>query len=159
MDEQLAFMASRLNRLEKTNRWLMTVLVASFAVFLLTAAIASPSTLQAYAFELVSADGSVRAELTMRDGHPGLYLKDSEGVDRVAVFESEGTSALYIMDGDGVTRIGVAQFAHGGGGVALHGPESRGAAVLYFKDEGSLRFFDEDGAVTRSIHATDEEDE
>ncbi len=31
------------------------------------------------------------------------------------------------------TRVGVAQFAHGGGGVALYGPDSKVAAVLYLK--------------------------
>lgn len=47
----------------------------------------------------------------------------------------------------GDTRVGAAQFAHGGGGYALHGPGGRGAAVLYLKDEGSLTMYDADGAV------------
>lgn len=86
-------------------------------------------------------------------GSPGLYLKDSNGVKRAALFHADDATGPYIMDADGVTRIGIAQFAHGGGGVALHGPESKGAAVLYLKDEGSLRFFDSEGVVTHQVVA------
>lgn len=49
----------------------------------------------------------------------------------------------------GDTRIGVAQFAHGGGGFALHGPEAKGAAVLYLKERGTLTFYGDEGGVTR----------
>ena len=48
---------------------------------------------------------------------------------------------------DGTTRVGVAQFAHGGGGFALHGPEAKGAAVLYLQGDGSLTFYGPDGDV------------
>lgn len=103
--------------------------------------------------QLVSTDGKVLAEFAIADGNPGLYLKDSDGANRAALFHADDGTGLYIMDADGVTRIGIAQFAHGGGGVALHGPNSRGAAVLYFKEEGSLRFFDSEGIVTNRITA------
>ncbi len=49
----------------------------------------------------------------------------------------------------------MAQFAHGGG-VALRGPDSKGAAVLYFKDQGSLRSFDSEGQVTNQVLAVRE---
>jgi len=54
---------------------------------------------------------------------------------------------LYVRDASDQVRIGVAQFAHGGGGVALHGAAAKGAAVLYFKEQGSLTFYDSEGNV------------
>lgn len=108
---------------------------------------------RAQSIQLVSSHGEVLAELATEDGNPGLYLKDGNGVNRAALFHADDGTGLYIMDADGVTRVGVAQFAHGGGGFALHGPESRGAAILYFKNEGSLSFLDPDGAVTNQITA------
>lgn len=48
----------------------------------------------------------------------------------------------------GDTRLGAAQFAHGGGGYALHGPGGRGAAVLYLSGDGSLTIYDAEGGVT-----------
>lgn len=109
--------------------------------------------IRAQSFQIVSAEGEVLAELAAEDGDPGLYLKDGNGVNRAALFHADDGTGLYIMDADGVTRIGIAQFAHGGGGVALHGPESKGAAVLYFQDEGSLRFFGPEGGVTNQVTA------
>ena len=50
-------------------------------------------------------------------------------------------------------------FAHGGGVVALHGQDSKGAAVLYLKDEGSLRFFESEGGITNQVTARREEKE
>ena len=53
---------------------------------------------------------------------------------------------------DLVSDAGVARFAHGGGGVALHGAESRGAAVLFLKDgAGSLTFYDESGETRQRV--------
>jgi len=43
--------------------------------------------------------------------------------------------------------IGLSQFAHGGGGLALHGENSKGASVLYHKGSGSLSFYDMEGNV------------
>ncbi len=114
---------------------------------------AETSLVQAQAFQLLSTEGKVLAELTAEDGNPGLFLKDTNGVNRVALFHADDGTGLHVIDADGVTRIGIAQFAHGGGGVALHGPESRGAAVLYLKNEGSLRFFDSEGEVTNQVTA------
>jgi hypothetical protein len=77
-------------------------------------------------------------------------------MDRVALLHEADTDGLFVMDAEGTTRIGVAQFSHGGGGFALHGPESKGAAVLYLKGDGSLRFFDQEGAVTNQVLARPE---
>ena len=83
----------------------------------------------------------------------GLFLKDEEGKDRLQLIHDQEQSALFIKDKKGTVRIGVAQFSHGGGGFALHGPDSKGAAVLYFKKSGSLRIFDDEGAVTDQLPA------
>lgn len=112
------------------------------------------STLRTTSLEMVDAQGNVIALLGQRDGRTGLFLMDEKSTPRVSVFHAEDADGLYIDDGQGVTRIGVAQFAHGGGGVALHGPGSSGAAVLYYKNAGSLRFFDTDGNVTQEISGT-----
>lgn len=70
---------------------------------------------------------------------------------RVALAHDAEGSALFIRDAAGVIRVGVAQFAHGGGGVALHGPNSKGAAVLYFQESGSLTFYDPEGNPTLRV--------
>jgi len=147
----------RVERLERFNRILLAVAASVMVVAVLSAAGGAEGPVRASAFQLVDSNGVLRAELAFNDGNPGLFLKDENGVDRLlAVHESDGTG-LTITDQEGTTRIGVVQFAHGGGGVALHGPDSKGAAVLYFKNQGSLRFFDPDGNVTRQISAAPEE--
>ncbi len=61
-------------------------------------------------------------------------------------------TGLFLRDAEGTVRLGAAQFAHGGGGCALHGEESKGAAVLYQKGgKGSLSFYDEAGGVTHRV--------
>jgi hypothetical protein len=142
-----------IRRLEIQNRLLLVAIVALVLIAMLGAA-KVPSVVRASAFELTDPAGRVRAELAVRNGAVGLYLKDETGRDRLSAWHDGETTGIYIDDDTGTTRIGVAQFAHGGGGVALHGPESRGAAVLYLKGEGSLRFFDADGSVTHSVLAT-----
>ena len=68
---------------------------------------------------------------------------------RLKAGHHEGSSGLFLLDDEGHVRVGAAQFAHGGGGFALHGEESKGATVLYMQDgKGSLRLFDGEGAVT-----------
>lgn len=153
MAEQTTNLEPRIARLERTNQRLI-VLVAGLALYIIYAAVATPSTSRARAFQLVDEAGVVRAELQLRPQGPGLFVKDERGRDRVAVFHDTSTSGVFVFDSTGTTRIGVAQFAHGGGGFALHGPDSKGAAVLYLKGEGSLRFFSEDGAVTNQVTAS-----
>lgn len=153
MQRRMEQLEQRTGRLEAWNRVLLIV-TGTCLVVILSGAASTRDVVQAGSFQLVSSEGDVRAELVLRDGDPGLYFKDAANVDRVAVFHDADASGVYVMDVDGVTRIGIAQFSHGGGGVALHGPESKGAAVLYFKEEGSLRFFDGDGNVTNQIRAS-----
>lgn len=76
-----------------------------------------------------------------------IQLVDAEGRIRIDLRHDEEETGMFILDDAGDTRVGAAQFAHGGGGYALHGPGGRGAAVLYLKDEGSLTMYDADGAV------------
>ena len=152
MKTDLAALETRLQRLERTNRLLLLI---GACTLIIGAAVRTrqPTVIQASAVQLLDPAGQVVAELAIRDRNPGLYLTDAKGKTRLALFHSDDATGLYINDEDEVTRIGVAQFAHGGGGVALHGPESRGAAVLYFKQSGSLLFFDADGEVTSAVSA------
>lgn len=137
----------RIVRLERWNR-LLGAAVAGLALLGLAAASGSGEGLRAGSFQVTDRSGRVRAELGLRDGEVGLFLVDAEGRERLsATHDAEGTG-LFLHDEAGTVRVGVAQWAHGGGGVALHGPESRGAAVLYLKGSGSLRLFDADGTVT-----------
>jgi hypothetical protein len=112
-------------------------------------------TLRVGALEILDKRGNVVATLGQKDGRTGLFLLDENATPRVSVFHADDADGLYIDDAGGVTRIGVAQFEHGGGGVALHGPDSRGAAVLYFKDSGSLRLFDAEGHVVREVSVSE----
>ena len=145
-----------IRRLQVWNAVLLCSIIALSAVVIKNYS-TEANVIRARSVQLVSTDGAVLAEFATVDGNPGLYLKDRNGVNRAALFHANDDTGLYIMDADGVTRIGIAQFAHGGGGVALHGPESKGAAVLYFKNEGSLRFFDPEGVVTNQVTAQESE--
>ena len=77
-----------------------------------------------------------------------IQLVDAEGRVRIDLRHDNEETGLFIMDDAGDTRLGAAQFAHGGGGYALHGPGGRGAAVLYLRGDGSLTMYDADGNVT-----------
>ena len=142
----------RIRRLEQQNAWLGILAIICCSVVLVAAAM-PPGESRASAFVLNDPDGMTRAELTIRDGTVGLFIKDESGRDRLSAIHAAEETGLFIRDEAGTSRIGVAQFAHGGGGVALHGEESKGAAVLYFKQTGSLRFFDTDGQVTNQVDA------
>jgi hypothetical protein len=118
---------SRVARLEQRNR-LLTTCLALVGIGLLLAAVPprSADVVQARRIQLLDAEGRVRIDLRHDDEETGLFILDDEGV----------------------TRLGAAQFAHGGGGYALHGPGGRGAAVLYLKGDGSLTLYDDQGSVT-----------
>lgn len=143
----------RLNRVERQNRWL-SVALGGILLLVVVGATDQKDEIRAGSFKLVDGKGVARAEFAIKDDNPGLVFLDESGTDRIKIFHDQDGTGLYISDGDGTTRIGIAQFAHGGGGVALHGPESKGAVVLYFKDQGSLRFFDTEGNVTNKVMAT-----
>jgi len=122
-------LALRVARLERQNRLLLISFILVLGVSV--AAFASeagqvPDLVQARRIQLVDQEGRVRMDLA---------------------HDSSGTR-LYVHDAAGDVRVGVAQFSHGGGGVALHGPGGKGAAVLYLRGDGSLTLYDTTGAVT-----------
>ncbi len=142
----------RLRRLETTNRRLLTALAIGSGLILLGASRVGrqgvSTVVRTQAVEVVDAAGKVQARLAATAAGPELHFLDGEGVVRATLEHGPDGTALYFMDTVGTTRVGVAQFAHGGGGVALHGEKSKGAAVLYLKDAaGSLTFYGTDGAV------------
>ena len=83
-----------------------------------------------------------------------LQLVDHVGRVRMDLRHDSTETGLFVLDEAGDMRVGVAQFAHGGGGFALHGPRMKGAAVLYLKDAGSLSVYDTSGAVTARFPGT-----
>lgn len=150
---------ARVHALEWRTRLLLGALLVTMSLSLLGAApSANPedTTVRATRFELVDADGRVRGELALRDGAPVLSLLDEAGQDRLTLNHDAGGSALLIRDDRDVIRLGAAHFAHGGGGFALHGVDSKGAAVLYYDESGSLAFYDVDGNTTLLLPAAPE---
>ena len=144
----------RVSKLEFNNRILLFFCAAMMLVIVIGGSSVSEQNevIQAQRFELLDEDGNLRAYMgTDENGGTGLFVNDPDERLRLSVAYDSSQSALFIRDKEGTIRIGVAQFAHGGGGVALHGPESKGAAVLYLKGDGSLRFFDEEGNVTSRV--------
>lgn len=139
----------RVRRLERINHALLAALGLG-AVLVLTAAAArnGPGTVDATRFRLVDESGALLAELRSTPGGTGLYVLDETGTERASIHHNDEETALYLRDSEGTIRVGAAQFAHGGGGLALHGEGARGATVLYMKDlRGSLRMYDAEGGV------------
>jgi len=119
---------ARVRRLERVNRLLIGALALVAVVPLLAARRTTQAAdlIQARRIQVVDEDGGVRIDLR----------------------HDEAETGMFVLDAAGDTRLGAAQFAHGGGGYALHGPGARGAAVLYLSGAGSLTFYDADGGVT-----------
>lgn len=126
-------------------------------VWILSVSFQSRSIIKATGFQLVSDSDIVMGEFGFNGTSPILYLADEAGRKRlIATHDIEGTR-VFLNDADGTTRVGIAQFSHGGGGIALHGEKGKGAAVLYYKQQGSLRFFDKKGDITRQITGNSKE--
>jgi hypothetical protein len=98
--------------------------------------------------ELVDEEGRARAVLQITESGPEFALLDEDGGTRVSLVQQADQDGLFVQDANGDVRVGAAQFAHGGGGFALHGPNMKGGAVLYLKGEGSLSFFGSDGKTS-----------
>lgn len=136
---------ARIKRLEYWNMLLLGMVLVLFVIVLLN--IYMPRDLVVNKLRLLDDAGIERANLSISGLVVRFLLKDEAGNERLALeYQPEGTG-LYIYDDVGTTRIGVAQFSHGGGGVALHGAESKGAAVLYLKETGRLSFYDNNGLL------------
>ncbi len=166
MSSDLGTLERRLKRLERAQRLLLGLLmVVTFGL----AAVAFAAVVQAVPtrapmpqevsespvvvreLQLVDVEGRTRAVIEVTDAGPTFRLLDERGDDRVVLTHDAEQTGLFLQDGAGQIRVGVAQFAHGGGGVALHGEEGRGAAVLYLKGKGSLSFYDQQGEVIDRI--------
>ncbi len=139
---------ARLDRLERRNRTLTLLLAAAGLALATTSFGGQDDVLRARGVELVDAEGRARAELALdADGSAGLFVRDAEGRVRASVTHDDEATALFLRDTKGQVRLGAAQFAHGGGGYALHGPGGSPTTVLYQKEAGSLTFFDADGVI------------
>jgi len=152
--ERRATLEARITRLEAANKPVVAG-IACLVAFMLVGAAPSqeaPEVIRGQAIEVVDDAGNVQARLMATVEGPELQLLDGEGVARVSLAHSGEATALDIRDGEGTTRVGVALFAHGGGGIALHGEHSKGAAVLYLKSgNGSLTFYGTDGSVIQRL--------
>ncbi len=153
MNKYMKYTAARLEMLERQNRWL-TIIAVTTIIILLIAATGGPVVIRATSLQLVDEDDNVRAELSLNDDAVGLYIKGELGDDRLLAIHDARSTGFYVNDDKGTTRIGIARFAHGVGGVAPHGAEAKGAAVIYVKEQGSLRYFDADGSVTNQMVAS-----
>lgn len=74
-----------------------------------------------------------------------IQLVDASGRAGLDLRRNTAAIGMFVVDESGGTRSGVAQFSHGGGRLALHGPDMEVAAVLHLKGSGSLTFCDEAG--------------
>lgn len=152
----LSELECRLHSLERRNGLLLASTVATLSLLGLAACTAMTAAtthdvLTVSRLQIVDADGKPMIELGPdMDGY-GLSIRDGAGKVRISLRDVAEETGLFINDAAGDSRVGVAHFSHGGSGVALHGPEVRGAAVLYYKDRGSLSFYDPDGAVTHQV--------
>lgn len=145
---------TRLDRLERRNRVLSIMMIAMAGVAIVACATLSANpaqqtsaTLSTNLLRIVDANDHVVAEL----GQDGLLIHDDQQRIRVSLHHNDEETGLYLRDEAGDSRVGVVHFAHGGSGVALHGPGVRGAAVLYLKNTGSLTFYDADGGVIERV--------
>ena len=101
---------------------------------------------------IIDAEGKEVAMIGIdKDGSWGLFIYDKSGKLRLATIHDTTQTALYLLDSTEAIRVGAAQYAHGGGGFALHGEQAKGSTVLYHKDSGSLTFYGENGAVLEKI--------
>ncbi len=144
----------RLTSIERTHRRLFVICAALAATMIATLAATygrTTGTMRARGLEITDDSGRVRVTLGLDGGQPRLLLYDDRGTVRLTLTHDPFGTALFIHDSAGVTRVGAAQFAHGGGGFALHGPDSKGGAALYLKGGGSLTFYDTAGTITARL--------
>jgi hypothetical protein len=144
----------RIRKLERANMVLALPGLAALSLLLPGSASSSQGhePLRSQRFELLDDSSVGRAVLGVdKDGATGLFIYDPHGGARVSLTHDPEQSALFISDARGTVRIDVAQFARGGGGVAPHGEDSKGATVLYHKDAGSLSFYEQAGISTTRV--------
>jgi len=149
---------TRVARLERANRRLLVAVGLLAVLPLLTLAACgerksggASESIRAGGFQMIDDTGAVRAEIRLDEQGPGIYLYDETGANRISLSHDDDQTALFLRDAVGDIRVGAAQFAHGGGGFALHGAEAKGGAVLYLAQRGSLSFYDAEGTVTHRV--------
>lgn len=108
---------------------------------------AQDQVVRASELQIIDPDGNVMLQLGAHDGGYGVVVNDTQGNARATLGHNEEGTALYLKDTAGDSRVGAAHFAHGGSGFALHGPKLRGAAVLFYRKNGTLSFYDAEGNV------------
>ncbi len=142
----------RITRIERENRRLrllgLVLLATALSACVALNATPGTQTLTAERLLIVDANGETVIELGAVEGGYGLQLRDGDGRVRVSLHDNAEETGLFVRDQAGDSRVGMAHFAHGGSGFALHGEGLRGAAVLYYKKKGALSFYSEDGEVT-----------
>jgi hypothetical protein len=156
MSLTLEQMECRIARLEARLRALVMVGIAGLSLLTLGALAGEDSdgVVRTRALEVVDESGRVRAALRTEKGHPELVLYDASGTPRASLLQDPDQSALFLRDAEGTIRVGAAHFAHGGGGIALHGEESRGAVALYLAEgRGALSFYGPDGTLLHRVPA------
>ncbi len=160
-EEKTDVVQVRIDRLSREiyfHRLALTGMVLVCSMTLLTAAGQSTTDdpVTAKSFQLIDDAGGLRAELKTEDGHPALYMFDADAKQRIALWTDDNATGLYLKDASETTRVGAALFAQGGG-FALHGPESRGAAVMTFMDgKREIRFYNDEGEVSERFPETGE---
>lgn len=147
-------LATRVGQLESANRRLWAAFCAAVCLLFVAATRSPqpPELISTRSLEIVDGAGNVQARLAATPEGPELQLLDTDGIARASLGHGVEGTALYLRDAQGTTRVGVAQFAHGGGGFALHGEEAKGGAVLYLKSgKGTLTFYGADGNVVSRV--------
>lgn len=81
---------TRLSRVERTNRLLVVVCIATASLLLLAHTVPqlAPDVIRAERYQLVDATGSVKAELRLDDGNATLLLLDEAGNVRATLSQA-----------------------------------------------------------------------
>ena len=144
----------RIRRLEIWNRIMILLLLGFVILFTKQGCVndRSGDIIRCQKLEVVDKNGNLLAMVGVDpDGSRGLFVYDEQQRMRVLTIHDSTQSAFYALDEAGAIRVGLAQYAHGGGGLALHGSESKGGTVIYYKNGGSIRFYDRKGNTTLRI--------
>jgi len=90
MNKYIKSTTARLEMLERKNRWLTIIAIATI-IILLIAVTAGPVVIRLTSIQPLDEDDNVPAELSMEDDVVGLYIKDESGSDQLlATHDAEG---------------------------------------------------------------------
>ncbi len=153
--QELDFLRTRIERLERRMRMVVAGWVLSVAVVLLGVAVqeavSQPETLRARRIEVVDAAGRTRIGLgTLPDGSAALSLADAAGRVRIGLGTfPDGRPRLSLMDAAGRERIGLGTLPDGSPGLSLADAAERTRIFLVTLPDGSpvLSLWDAAGRV------------